>query len=148
MSRFFKSAAFPILIVVVLAFFAQKLIGSSSKSEKQTFGDMIYQLDHGLVQSMSLHEKDNTANVTTTSGIKYTVGYPDAYTPTLIERLAVAAYLHPALRDLHRVLDLPDEPGPGRGVQGDVVRQVARQAHVRGLAQDHVQGRRGGRRSR
>ena len=27
MSRFFKSAAFPILIVVVLAFFAQKLIG-------------------------------------------------------------------------------------------------------------------------
>ena len=30
MSRFFKSAAFPILIVVVLAFFAQKLIGSSS----------------------------------------------------------------------------------------------------------------------
>ena len=26
MSRFFKSAAFPILIVVVLAFFAQKLI--------------------------------------------------------------------------------------------------------------------------
>ena len=30
MSRFFKSAAFPILIVVVLAFFAQKLIGNSS----------------------------------------------------------------------------------------------------------------------
>ena len=29
MSRFFKSAAFPILIVVVLAFFAQKLIGNS-----------------------------------------------------------------------------------------------------------------------
>ena len=26
MSRFFKSAAFPILIVVVLAFFAQRLI--------------------------------------------------------------------------------------------------------------------------
>ena len=86
MSRFFKSAAFPILIVVVLAFFAQKLIGSSSKSEKQTFGDLIYQLDHGQVQSMSLHEKDNTANVTTTSGVKYTVGYPDAYAPELIEK--------------------------------------------------------------
>jgi cell division protease FtsH len=84
MSRFFKSAAFPILIVVVLAFFAQKLIGSSSKSEKQTFGDMIYQLDHGGVQSLSLHEKDNTANVTTTGGQKYTVGYPDGYVSQII----------------------------------------------------------------
>ncbi len=30
MSRFFKSAFFPILIVVVLAFFAQRLISPSS----------------------------------------------------------------------------------------------------------------------
>jgi cell division protease FtsH len=85
MSRFFKSAAFPILIVVVLAFFAQKLIGSSSKSEKQTFGDMMYQLEHGGIQSMSLHEKDNTANVTTTAGVKYTVGYPDGYVSQIID---------------------------------------------------------------
>ncbi len=84
MSRFFKSAAFPILIVVVLAFFAQKLIGSSGKSEKQTFGDMMYQLEHGGVQSLSLHEKDNTANVTTTAGQKYTVGYPDGYVSQII----------------------------------------------------------------
>jgi len=84
MSRFFKSAAFPILIVVVLAFFAQKLIGSSSHSPKQTFGNMLYQLEHGQVQSMSLHEKDNTANVTLTDGQKYTVGYPDGYVSQLI----------------------------------------------------------------
>ena len=84
MSRFFKSAAFPILIVVVLAFFAQKLIGSSGKSEKQTFGDMMYQLEHNGVQSLSLHEKDNTANVTTTQGQKYTVGYPDGYVSQII----------------------------------------------------------------
>ncbi|MEA2158704.1 MAG: hypothetical protein QOD66_1084, partial [Solirubrobacteraceae bacterium] len=45
MSRFFKSAAFPILIVVVLAFFAQKLIGNSSKTQKQTFGNLISQLN-------------------------------------------------------------------------------------------------------
>src|SRR5207253_9871696 len=84
MSRFFKSAAFPILIVVVLAFFAQKLIGSSSHSPKQTFGDLISQLDHGYVQSLSLHQKDNTADVTTTSGQKYTVGFPDGYVSELI----------------------------------------------------------------
>ncbi|MBV8998985.1 MAG: cell division protein FtsH, partial [Solirubrobacterales bacterium] len=85
MSRFFKSAAFPILIVVVLAFFAQKLIGSSHNGPKQTFGNLIYQLDNGYVQSLSLHQKDNTADVTTTSGQKYTVGFPDGYVPQLID---------------------------------------------------------------
>jgi cell division protease FtsH len=87
MSRFFKSAAFPILIVVVLAFFAQKLIGSSNHGQPQTFGNLLYQLQHGQVQSMSLHEKDNTANVTLTAaagGEKYTVGYPDGYVSQII----------------------------------------------------------------
>jgi cell division protease FtsH len=84
MSRFFKSAAFPILIVVVLAFFAQKLIGSSSHSPKQTFGNLISQLQTRQVQSLSLHEKDNTADVTTTAGVKYTVGFPDGYVSQLI----------------------------------------------------------------
>ena len=51
MSRFFKSAAFPILIVVVLAFFAQKLIGNSSHQPKETFGDLLTQLDSGQVKS-------------------------------------------------------------------------------------------------
>jgi cell division protease FtsH len=86
MSRFFKSAAFPILIVVVLAFFAQKLIGSSSKSPKQTFGNLLQQLDARQVTSLSLHEKDNTADVTTADGKKYSVGFPDQYTPTLIQK--------------------------------------------------------------
>src|ERR1700727_555751 len=84
MSRFFKSAAFPILIGVVLAFFAQKLIGSSSHSQKQTFGELVYELNHGQVQSLSLHEKDNTASYTLTTGQKATVGFPDGYVSQLI----------------------------------------------------------------
>ena len=36
MSRFLKNAAFPILIVVVLAFFAQRLIGQASRSRSRT----------------------------------------------------------------------------------------------------------------
>ena len=47
MSRFFKSAAFPILIVVVLAFFAQKLIGNSSHTQKHSFGNMLSELQAG-----------------------------------------------------------------------------------------------------
>ncbi|MBV9311824.1 MAG: AAA family ATPase, partial [Solirubrobacterales bacterium] len=85
MSRFFKSAAFPILIVVVLAFFAQKLIGNSSHAQKQTFGNLLTQLQGGQVKSLTLKEKDNTADVTLTTGQKYSVGFPDQYSPQLID---------------------------------------------------------------
>ena len=51
MSRFFKSAAFPILIVVVLAFFAQKLIGSSTSKTAPTFGQTIQSINQGDVKS-------------------------------------------------------------------------------------------------
>ena len=86
MSRFFKSAAFPILIVVVLAFFAQKLIGSSSHQQHYSFGDLLTQLDSNSVKNVSIHTKDNTVDVTLTNGQKYTVGYPDDYAATLINK--------------------------------------------------------------
>ncbi|MGH2858130.1 MAG: ATP-dependent metallopeptidase FtsH/Yme1/Tma family protein, partial [Solirubrobacteraceae bacterium] len=87
MSRFFKSAAFPILIVVVLAFFAQKLIGSSSPGPHYTFGNLLHQLDAKQVTNLSLDQKDNSADVTAVINgktVKYSVGYPDSYAPTLI----------------------------------------------------------------
>ena len=61
MSRFFKSAAFPILIVVVLAFFAQKLISPGhERAADARFGDFITQLDSGQVKTVDLKTKDNT----------------------------------------------------------------------------------------
>jgi cell division protease FtsH len=87
MSRFFKSAAFPILIVVVLAFFAQKLIGTSSHAPKQTFGNLLTQLQTDQVKTLTIKTKDNTVDVTLLpqyGGQKYTVGYPDSYASTLI----------------------------------------------------------------
>src|SRR4029453_6563937 len=50
----------------------------------------------------------------------------------------VAAAVRPALR----LLDLPDEPGAGRRLESDVLRQVAREADDTGLAEDRLQGRR------
>ncbi len=88
MSRFFKSAAFPILIVVVLAFFAQKLIGSSNHGPHYTFGNLLTQLDQGQVKQLSLDQKSNQANVTASVNgqtVKYSVGYPDNYATTLID---------------------------------------------------------------
>jgi cell division protease FtsH len=77
MSRFFKSAAFPILIVVVLAFFAQKLIGSGSHTPHYTYGSLVQQLNNEQVATLQINDKDNTADVTTTRGAKYSVGIPN-----------------------------------------------------------------------
>jgi cell division protease FtsH len=84
MSRFFKSAAFPILIVVVLAFFAQKLIGSSSHSPNYKFGNLVQQIKGDKIKSLSLDQKANSANVTLKNGQSYSVGYPNSYANTLI----------------------------------------------------------------
>jgi cell division protease FtsH len=85
MTRFVKSAAFPILIVVVLAFFAQKLIGSSGAQHSYTTGYMLAQIDSGQVASIDLDQKNNTATVTPTPGHgpRYTVGYPNALVPRI-----------------------------------------------------------------
>jgi cell division protease FtsH len=76
MSRFFKSAAFPILIVVVLAFFAQKLIGSHSNGPGFTYGNLTVQLQRHNVDKLALDPKSNSATVTLKNGRSYTVGYP------------------------------------------------------------------------
>jgi len=84
MSRFFKSAAFPILIVVVLAFFAQKLIGTSGHQQRFTYGNLVEAIDQHAVKSMSLDQKDDIANVTLVNNAKYSVGYPDNAASSLV----------------------------------------------------------------
>ena len=44
MRRFFRSAAFPILIVIVLAFFAQRLISGPSSDTTPTYDQFIPQV--------------------------------------------------------------------------------------------------------
>ena len=60
--------------------------------------------------------------------------------------MVVDPHVAPAVRAPVRLLDLPDEPGAGRRLEGDELRQVAREAHGAGLAEDRLQGR--GRRGR
>ena len=74
MSRFFKSAAFPILIVVVLAFFAQKLISPSTPAQKPDFGQFLTQLNDGQLQSVQVKTKQNVIDVTQRGGKKYETG--------------------------------------------------------------------------
>jgi cell division protease FtsH len=84
MSRFFKSAAFPILIVVVLAFFAQKLISTGDQKAPPTYGQFVADLQtKGVIKSVDLRTKDNVVAVTQTDGRKYDTGFTDQGANTL-----------------------------------------------------------------
>ena len=85
MSRFFKSAAFPILIVVVLAFFASKLVSSTNGQKVPTFGETLALINQGAVKSVNLDQKDDSMTVVTIENQKYTTGYPNNYVSTIIK---------------------------------------------------------------
>jgi len=88
-SRFFKSAAFPILIVVVLAFFAQKLISPDEPEKVPTYSEFLVQVEQGQVKSVTLNTKDNSIDVTPTSqqAKKYETAYPDNTEQNLVNEL-------------------------------------------------------------
>ena len=87
MSRFFKSAAFPILIVVVLAFFAQKLISPGDRTEPPAYSQFLTQVDRGQVKSATLSTKNNRVDVELRDKRKYQTAYPDNTEQTLINQL-------------------------------------------------------------
>jgi cell division protease FtsH len=91
MSRFFKSALFPILIVVVLAFFASKLISTGDSKAPPTYGDFITQLSKGQVKTVDLRTKDNVVAVTLKQdNKKYETGFTDDAAGRLDARLEQA----------------------------------------------------------
>ena len=98
MNRFLKSALFPIAIVIVLAFFAQKLISpTQNNGPPHSYQTLIARdLPGGLVRSADVKTKDNTVDVTLTNGTKYTVGFvPGQAAADLVSKLNSAPN-HPA----------------------------------------------------
>ncbi len=87
MSRFFKSAAFPILIVVVLAFFAQKLISPGERQQDPVYSAFLNQVEEGQVKKVTLQTKNNRIDVEESSGRKYQTAYPDNTEQNLINQL-------------------------------------------------------------
>jgi cell division protease FtsH len=87
-SRFFKSAAFPILIVVVLAFFAQKLISPGARTHVPNYSEFVTQVNEGQVKGVVIQTKDNTIDVDLKTGRKYQTAYPDNTEPTLVKTLS------------------------------------------------------------
>ncbi|HEV8153986.1 MAG TPA: hypothetical protein VGP67_00530, partial [Gaiellales bacterium] len=80
MSRFFKSAAFPIVVVVVLAFFAQKMIIDNSGSKQaNTWNEFTQAATLGKVQYLKTNLGDNSLkySVTKADGSQtVTIGIP------------------------------------------------------------------------
>ncbi len=78
MRRFFRSAAFPILIVIVLAFFAQRLISNPSSEPTPTYGQFVSQVKHNpsSIESVSFDQKTSSIDVQPQTGQSYSTGYP------------------------------------------------------------------------
>jgi cell division protease FtsH len=78
--RFFKSAAFPILLVVILAFIASKVITGGGSGESHHYNELINPKS-GLiakeqVEEVDVNTKDNTLDVKLTNEESFSTGYP------------------------------------------------------------------------
>ncbi|MEA2194714.1 MAG: cell division protease FtsH, partial [Solirubrobacteraceae bacterium] len=91
MSRFSKSAAFPILIVVILAFFAQQLISSPNKKKDPGFGTFTQQLNTGAIKSVEMRNRSNELLVTLRNDKgQYEIGFANDYGGELTQQLLKA----------------------------------------------------------
>jgi cell division protease FtsH len=78
MRRFFRSAAFPILIVIVLAFFAQRLISGPSTQQTPTYDQFVAQVKHNptSIENVTFDQKTSSIQVQPQTGESYSTGYP------------------------------------------------------------------------
>src|SRR5687767_652213 len=90
MRRFFRSAAFPILIVIVLAFFAQRLISPPSTKETPTFNELRQQIETkpSTIESVTFEQKTESVKVVEADGDEYSTGYPPDLQASLVNQLA------------------------------------------------------------
>jgi cell division protease FtsH len=92
MSRFFKSAAFPILIVVVLAFLAVKLVNPGSGAHRpHSYQTLVSkEIPGGEVKSVQFKNKGKSLEVKLKNKENYEVGYIEQAAPELIRELRSA----------------------------------------------------------
>jgi cell division protease FtsH len=87
--RFFKSAWFPLLIVVVLAFFAHQLISPGQQEEEPTYTEFLAQIedDPDSIEQVTIQTKDHTVDVKEAGGDEYSTGYPENTEEALVNTL-------------------------------------------------------------
>jgi cell division protease FtsH len=89
MSRFFKSAAFPILIVVVLAFLAVKLVSPGSSTHRtHTYETLVSkEIPSGEVSEVKFKNKGKSLEVKLKNKETWEAGYNDQSAPELEKEL-------------------------------------------------------------
>ena len=89
MRRFFRSAAFPILIVIVLAFFAQRLISPPSTEKTPTFNELPQRIETNptSIDSVTFQQKTETVKVVEADGDEYSTGYPPELQASVVNQL-------------------------------------------------------------
>ena len=92
MRRFFKSAAFPILLVVILAFVAQRVISHVPGTEAPSYNELINPktglIAEGKIEEVTINTKDNTLDVKQRRTAKsFSTGYPPNTEQSLINLL-------------------------------------------------------------
>ena len=75
MRRFFKSAAFPILLVVILAFIAQRVITSDSGDKAPSYNEIVNEktglIAQGKIEEVSVNVKDSSLDIKQQNGESY-----------------------------------------------------------------------------
>src|SRR5262245_11920149 len=89
MRRFFRSAAFPILIVLVLAFFVSRLVNPSDPEDQPTSQEFLTQVrdDPTSIEKVEFEQKNQTVKVTEADGNEYSTGYFPAQEDVLVNEL-------------------------------------------------------------
>jgi cell division protease FtsH len=87
--RFFRSAAFPILIVLVLAFFAQRLISPGETEDPPTYNEFLTQIeqDPESIDKVTMQAQDNKLTVLEANGEEYETGFPANTEESLVNTL-------------------------------------------------------------
>mgnify|MGYP000055868709 CR=1 FL=1 len=95
MRRFFRSAAFPILIVIVLAFFVQQIVNPNEREETPTYNDFRATLanEPETIKSVEFEQKTQNLKVVQEdeanpdTDFEYSIGYLPETEDTLINEL-------------------------------------------------------------
>jgi cell division protease FtsH len=85
--RFFKSAAFPILLVVILAFVAQRVISPGSDKDSPSYSQFLTKVEAGEIKEVDVNTKDNTLDFKQRNGESFSSGYPPNTEQSLINEL-------------------------------------------------------------
>ena len=78
MSRFIRSAFFPILVIIILIIVLQMVFSRGSQAKQYTFTDFLGDLKNGRVTQVDVNVNNQNMKVLLTNGVTESTGYVDA----------------------------------------------------------------------